>query len=145
MKNGNKTLHIKRRSKQSSADDTYTPMPTVEISLEESGAEIPVLHRSYLEVIGSDKKNRVIELGETEILIGRNPECRLQLLRNTVSRKHARVFFRNEEYHIEDLGSTNGTLVNGVRIERSVLRNKDQIHICGVKILFNEEQSLIET
>lgn len=45
----------------------------------------------------------------------------LNLNLNSVSRKHARIFLRKEEYHIEDLHSTNGTYVNGVRVVKCIL------------------------
>jgi len=60
-----------------------------------------------------------------------------------ISRKHALISFHNEEYYIKDLDSKNGTFLNGVRIAKCVLRNKDQIDIAGVKIIFNEVTSLI--
>jgi pSer/pThr/pTyr-binding forkhead associated (FHA) protein len=59
-----------------------------------------------------------------------------------ISRRHAQITFRNEEYHLEDLGSTNGTYVNGIKIVKCILRNNDQIDIGGVKMLFTEEKSL---
>lgn len=53
-----------------------------------------------------------------------------------------RLTFRNEGYPLEDLGSTNGTSVNGIKVERCVLRTNDQIDIGGVKVLFSEEKTL---
>jgi hypothetical protein len=104
--------------------------------------EIPSKHRAYMEIISLGDKNEVIELEEGEICLGRSPKCEVQLPVKNVSRKHVRVSFRNEEYQIEDLGSTNGTYVNGIRIERCILRNHDQVEIGGVKIIFKEEKTL---
>jgi pSer/pThr/pTyr-binding forkhead associated (FHA) protein len=53
---------------------------------------------------------------------------------------HARIIYRNEEYQIEDLGSTNGVYVNGIKVEKCILREQDVIEIGGVKILFVEEK-----
>jgi adenylate cyclase len=48
------------------------------------------------------------------LVIGRDADqCELPLVHSTVSRRHARLFFAGEDLQIEDLGSTNGTLVNG--------------------------------
>lgn len=91
-----------------------------------------------MEIVGRSEDNEVINLGEEEIIIGRGPDCRLRLPSKNVSRKHARVFFRNDEYYIEDMGSTNGTYVNGIRVVKCALRKNDLIYIGGVKILFNE-------
>ena len=106
---------------------------------------ISVKQRACLEILGFGKENRVIELGEEEIIIGRIPECEICLSIENVSRRHARVIFRNEEYFVEDLGSTNGTYVNGIKIVKCVLRNSDQINIGGVKVLFTEDKTLQKT
>jgi pSer/pThr/pTyr-binding forkhead associated (FHA) protein len=91
-----------------------------------------------LEVIGTLENENHVELGEEEVFIGRAPECLIQLSVENVSRKHARITFRNEEYQIEDLGSTNGVYINGIKVEKCTLRKHDQIEIGGVKIIFNE-------
>jgi pSer/pThr/pTyr-binding forkhead associated (FHA) protein len=106
---------------------------------------ISVKQRACLEILGSGKDNKVIELGQEEIIIGRIPECGICLSIENVSRQHARVIFRNEEYFVEDLGSTNGTYVNGIKIVKCVLQNSDQINIGGVKILFTEDKTLQKT
>ena len=98
----------------------------------------PAARRASFEVISFDEKNEVIELGESELIVGRGPECDVRLSVENVSRRHARVLFRNEEYHIEDLNSTNGLYVNGGRVEKCILRDTDQIEIGGGKILFRE-------
>jgi hypothetical protein len=105
-------------------------------------AEVPVTLRACLEIIGFSKGREVVELGQGEAVIGRMPGCTIRLSSTNVSRRHARVIFRNEEYHIEDLGSTNGTYVNGIRVAKCALRSNDQIDIGGVKILFTEERIL---
>jgi pSer/pThr/pTyr-binding forkhead associated (FHA) protein len=103
---------------------------------------IPLSQRAYLEITGSEEKDGIFELGERAVVIGRSTECDIQLGLQNVSRKHARVFAHNEEYLIEDLESTNGVFVNGIKIVKCVLRNNDQIDIGGVKLVFNEEKRL---
>ena len=99
---------------------------------------IPTVQHAFLEVI--DEEKRRINLGEKDIIIGRTSECDIQIMAKNVSRKHARISYSNEEYRIEDLGSTNGTYVNGVKVERCILRKHDVLEIGGVKILFIEEK-----
>ena len=111
---------------------------TMEFSRETIVGEIPTREGPYLEIIGYGGTRKAIELGEKELFIGRSPECEIKLSIGNVSRKHARVMFHNEEYYIEDLDSTNGTYVNGVKIARCVLRNRDQIDIGGARIIFRE-------
>lgn len=115
---------------------------TDEIPRGKFAAIMPVAQRAYLEVTGSEEKDGIFELGETEVVIGRSTECDIQLGVQNVSRKHARVLFQNEEYLIEDLGSTNGVFVNGIKVAKCVLRSNDQIEIGGVKLVFNEEKRL---
>ena len=111
---------------------------TAQLSRKKLIGEIPIKQQVFLEIIGRSEGNEVIELGEGEVIIGRSPSCRLRLPSDNVSRKHARIFFRNDEYYIEDLGSTNGTYVNGIRVVKCALRKNDLIYIGGVKVLFNE-------
>ncbi|MBS1875896.1 MAG: SpoIIE family protein phosphatase [Acidobacteria bacterium] len=59
--------------------------------------------------------------------IGRNADNQLVLRDNRISRTHARIWFENGEYVIEDLKSRHGVFVNGVRIERHVLADSDHI------------------
>jgi len=107
--------------------------------------EGPIKLRACLQIIGFSEEKEVVELGQGEAVIGRMAGCTIRLSFTNVSRRHARVIFRNEEYHIEDLGSTNGTYVNGIRVAKCALRNNDQIDVGGVKMLFIEERILEET
>ena len=79
------------------------------------------------------------ELDGGEILIGRHPDCGVQLESNAVSRRHARVFVHDGRYAIEDLGSGNGTSVNGQRIECvTPLNSQDRIKLGPVLMRFEE-------
>lgn len=102
--------------------------------------EIPSKQHGFLEIIQFGHRPRHIELDEDDVIVGRSPECDIQLSLDNVSRRHARIIYFNEEYHIEDLESTNGVYVNGIRVARCILRNQDQIEMGNVKILFNEEK-----
>jgi ABC transport system ATP-binding/permease protein len=65
-----------------------------------------------------------------EILIGREPDCTLQIDSPGISRRHARLKFQNNQYLLEDLGSSNGTFVNGERISNpQVCKNGDIISL----------------
>jgi pSer/pThr/pTyr-binding forkhead associated (FHA) protein len=111
---------------------------TLEMSPKTFIGKIPTTQHAYLEIMG-EKKERIY-LGENEVVIGRIPDCDIQLLIDNVSRMHARIIYRNEEYQIEDLDSMNGVYVNGIKVEKCILREHDIIEIGGVKILFVEEK-----
>jgi len=84
-------------------------------------------------VAGADA-GRLVRL-DTEVTIGRSAQCELRVNGDGVSRKHARIFRRGDETLVEDLGSTNGTLLNGVKIEApSPLSDGDKIQV-GAEIL----------
>ncbi len=136
---------IDKPGEKSPEHEHYGFTTTVELPHDTFMANIPPRQRAYFEIIGPGEKTKVLELAEGEVFIGRNPDCDIRLKPRNISRRHARVFFRNEEYHIEDLDSTNGTYVNGIKIVKCVLRDHDQIEIGGIKILFNEEMTLQST
>jgi len=59
---------------------------------------------------------KVFALEPQEVLIGRDPACAVSVIDPEVSRKHARLVWDGEYFTVEDLGSTNGTFINGKRI-----------------------------
>lgn len=65
----------------------------------------------------------------TEVLIGRHHRCDVVLADLSVSRLHARLVFRDEKWILQDLGSTNGTVVNGSDVGRCELRPGDLLAI----------------
>jgi pSer/pThr/pTyr-binding forkhead associated (FHA) protein len=73
---------------------------------------------------------------QASIVIGRTPECDVILYDSGVSRRHARIFDDGDGPHIEDLGSANGTLVNGARISKTPLCDGDAIVLGPVKFTF---------
>lgn len=62
-----------------------------------------------------------------ELLVGRHHACDVVLSESSVSRQHARLVFRDGAWVLQDLESTNGTIVNGVRVGRCALRPGDHV------------------
>src|SRR5436305_676037 len=77
------------------------------------------------------------ELATDETVIGRHPECTFQINSNMVSRKHAKVVKSGDQFVVEDLGSGNGTFVNGKKIDGpTVLIHDDRIKVGPILLRF---------
>ena len=70
-----------------------------------------------------------VAIDRDRIVVGRGRKAGLALAEATISRAHAAIGFDQDGFFIEDLGSTNGTLVNGGRIDRQRLKNDDEIQM----------------
>lgn len=85
-----------------------------------------------LQVISGPEQGRIIKLSEyTEFSIGRSQSCELTIADTSCSRRHAVLTVNsNESVKLEDLGSTNGSKVNGVRINEPVdLQDGDMLQL----------------
>jgi pSer/pThr/pTyr-binding forkhead associated (FHA) protein len=71
---------------------------------------------------------------DKSIVVGRSSDLDMVLVEDMVSRKHARINIQGDQIWIEDLGSTNGTFVNGEKIKRARLKEGDRVLI-GTSIL----------
>ena len=69
-----------------------------------------------------------------EIIIGRSSELDMVLVEDMVSRKHAKIITEDNNVTIQDLGSTNGTFVNGEKVRTSEIKDGDRILI-GTSII----------
>jgi hypothetical protein len=69
-----------------------------------------------------------------EIVVGRSSELDMVLVEDMVSRRHAKIIVSDDQIVIQDLGSTNGTFVNGEKIKRAKLSEGDRILI-GTSII----------
>lgn len=86
---------------------------------------IPEHIKAYVVLIeGEEEKNR-FDIAESPVFIGRDKGMDIHLDDSSVSREHAVLFFYDNRFYIRDLKSTNGTLVNGKRIEQVALNYKD--------------------
>jgi hypothetical protein len=68
-----------------------------------------------------------VAIGRAPIVIGRLPECTVVLADTNISRRHAQVTLEGGDVVVTDLGSTNGTFVNGRRIARAVVKPGDEV------------------
>ena len=87
-----------------------------------------------MQIIQGPDRQRTFELVEGENTIGRQGQP-IQLIDNTVSRQHAQLVRQDGRWFIEDMGSANGTYVNGVRLTKPMPLNRgDQVR-CGATLL----------
>ena len=77
-----------------------------------------------------------VPVGEDAIVIGRAPECDVELADSTVSRRHAEVVRDGDAWVVRDLGSSNGTKVNGAGIVEQLLADGDELKVGSVVLRF---------
>ena len=70
-----------------------------------------------------------IDLGKDHLVIGRDPSCDVVIAHPIVSKKHAEIIKQNGKTLLVDLGSVNGTFVNGIRVKRHELQELDRVVI----------------
>ena len=85
-----------------------------------------LIFRSGLE---PELKMENIDLNKEHLVIGRDPSCDVVIAHPVVSKKHAEIIKQNGKSLIVDLGSVNGTFVNGIRVKRHELQELDRVVI----------------
>src|SRR3972149_1242534 len=90
--------------------------------------KVPAIRISLL---NGKEKSEELRFTSPEIVIGRHPSCEWVLANDTVSSRHARMVYHHDQWWLEDLGSRNGTFLNGAALTApAVLANMDQVR-CG--------------
>jgi serine/threonine protein kinase len=82
-------------------------------------------------VLVAEQTGQRIRLTRQVTLVGRGEACKIRLLSLAVSKRHCRLLLHEGRVFVEDLGSVNGTCVNGQPVERSELRAGDRLSIGG--------------
>lgn len=84
-----------------------------------------------LTILYGDGLPTLKHFAQAEIILGRDPLCDVPLPDDTVSTRHARLSYHHAQWWIEDLGSMNGTLLNGTKLSMpTVITSGDEIS-CG--------------
>jgi len=96
--------------------------------LGEGGAE-PAQRRSLLRIESGFYEGLEWPLDGASIVIGRGQSADLILHEATISRSHALLNYDEDCFYVQDLGSTNGVLVNGVRATRTRLSEGDELRM----------------
>lgn len=87
---------------------------------------------------------RSLDMGSEPLTIGRALGNSLQVQDTLVSREHSRIEWRGEDLWVVDLGSSNGTRVNGSRVDRQQLKPGDEVAVGSVRLIL-EGQSASDT
>ncbi|MCG6117699.1 MAG: FHA domain-containing protein [Aquimonas sp.] len=68
-------------------------------------------------------------------VIGRHHECDIAIASEEISRRHAQVKPSTDGLMVEDLGSSNGTYINGQRVQSGLLRNGDELRLDAIRFM----------
>ncbi len=68
---------------------------------------------------------------QPEIILGRDPGCDLPINDDTVSTRHARLAYHHNQWWLEDLASTNGTILNDIAVQTPTVLATDDVIQCG--------------
>ncbi len=79
--------------------------------------------------IGAEPK--IQSFAGVEVLIGRSLDCDFILEDSTVSSRHARLFYNLNQWWFEDLKSTNGSYLDGIRVEEPIVVKDNDEFYCG--------------
>ena len=100
-----------------------------------------------LVAVGGKLRGQEIVLNEGENVLGRAADCDFPLSVNGVSKKHMSITVNGDTCFVEDLGSSNGTFVNGKLVKKGTVKNKDKIAIPNVifQVVYVQEKKVIVT
>jgi diguanylate cyclase (GGDEF)-like protein len=118
------------KKKQFDEEETFDR--TVVTSIEKLSEPVDV--KAYILFISGPLIGKMFLLEEAETVIGRANDVDISISDPRISRKHVRISLCDGEAVIEDMGSTNGTFVNGTRVRRDTLKSNDKIHISSETI-----------
>lgn len=103
---------------------------------------VPASHvRIALTALEGGEKDRVYQISRSVTVIGR-ADGEIRLADPRVSSRHAQVELVDGEAWLRDLGSTNGTYVNGKRIELARLKHLDEVSVGGTRLLYTYIEDL---
>ena len=89
--------------------------------------ELPALKKPQYSFVALDNPRQRITLTKESTLVGRNPACDITLDHGSISRQHCLMQITDRGLHIKDLGTTNGTKINGSSITEGYVNPGDQL------------------
>lgn len=112
--------------------------PSTQVAVRVKGFR-PIVQRPHLLEAkkGPGSPARYVLDGDSYVL-GRGSQATLALESEEVSRQHAKLTRLDGEYTIEDLGSRNGVVLNGLRVHSAILRDGDEVQLGDVLLSYKE-------
>ena len=130
-------LHSEARRCDSCGHQVEQRAPTSAVAgRERAGADVAAWRSRALLVFRHDPQATAVVPMSGTIRIGGDDGADLYLEDISVSRSHAEVAAQDDVYVIRDLGSLNGTYVNGCRVDEAVLNAGDEIRIGRFRLTF---------
>jgi len=91
--------------------------------------------RAYLVVLAGTSVGEMYKIERERTIIGRGGRAQIRLLDDGISREHAEVVIEGDQVMLHDLGSTNGTFCNGIKVGKKELADGDKILVGSTTIL----------
>lgn len=96
---------------------------------DEASSPVPVPTGGSIQIRSGFYDGLEVVLDRDWLVIGRGRGADVVLAEATISRAHAAIGFGDGHFFVQDLASTNGTLVNGARTERQQLKDGDELRM----------------
>lgn len=121
------------RSQQLNAQNQPTPDPKFDMkrTIISGGGGAPTL------MVSAGAFNQTFPLNKPKVIIGRAQENDIMIPIQTVSGHHASITIEGGSFYLTDLGSTNGTFVNGSRVNKAILKSGDMIKLGAANLKFH--------
>ncbi|HXU06001.1 MAG TPA: GGDEF domain-containing protein [Polyangia bacterium] len=91
--------------------------------------------RAYLVVLAGASVGEMYKVEGDKVVIGRGQKAQIRLFDDGISREHAQIVIEGNQIVLQDLGSTNGTFCNGLKVDRRELVDGDKILVGSTTIL----------
>ncbi len=98
--------------------------------------KIPVRYRASIVVLRGHAEGMEYPLTGATTIIGRDKTADIVVKDSLVSRQHAAIVYTDTGFVVKDLGSTNGTILNGKTVGQSPIANRDKVSIGDTTIQF---------
>jgi pSer/pThr/pTyr-binding forkhead associated (FHA) protein len=100
-----------------------------------------------LELEAPEAAVQILRFNESDVLVGRDPDCECILSDETISARHVRLVYRHNQWWVEDLGSRNGTGLNGTALTTATIVVHGDTIKCGqttLRVILEEKETSAE-